>query len=100
MEGLSTLRLYAKQKEGGRGLVSVGDIIQDETTKIQEYIRKIAPNDDLLNECLMWQGPSRTDKPLHRMYHRQIEDRECWSQGQQRDTDHGSTGTGLEQKIV
>ncbi|KAF7652696.1 hypothetical protein LDENG_00093600 [Lucifuga dentata] len=39
----STLRLYAQQKEGDRGLVSVRAAIQDETRSIQEYIRKMAP---------------------------------------------------------
>ncbi|KAF7644738.1 hypothetical protein LDENG_00216610, partial [Lucifuga dentata] len=38
----STLRLYAQQKEGGRGLVSVRATIQNETRSIQEYIRKMA----------------------------------------------------------
>ncbi len=31
----STLRLYTKRKEGGRGLVSVRATIQDETTNIK-----------------------------------------------------------------
>ncbi len=31
--------------------------VQDETTKVQEYIRKMAPNDDLLSECLRQQKP-------------------------------------------
>uniref|UniRef100_A0A3Q3AXH7 Phospholipid phosphatase related 4a n=1 Tax=Kryptolebias marmoratus TaxID=37003 RepID=A0A3Q3AXH7_KRYMA len=79
----STLRLYTKRKEGGRGLVSIRATTQDETTKILEYIRKKAPNDDLLSECLRQQKPnveeekeepSWKDKPLHRMYHRQIEE--------------------------
>ena len=48
----STHRLYTKSNEGGQGLVSVITITKDETTKIQEYIRTIAPNDDLLSECL------------------------------------------------
>ena len=85
MEGFhpksTTLRLYTKRKEGGQGLVSVRATIQGETTKIQEYIRRMFPNDDLLSECLRQQKPSeekeekkRTswrDKPLYGMYHRQ-----------------------------
>ena len=47
----STLRLYTKRKEGGRGVVRVRATIQDETTKIQEYIRKMVPSDELLSEC-------------------------------------------------
>ncbi len=37
------LRLYTKQSDGGRGLVSVRATVQYKTTKIQEYIRKTAP---------------------------------------------------------
>ena len=47
----STLRLYTKWREGGRGLVSVKATIQEETTKILENIRKKVPNDELLSEC-------------------------------------------------
>ena len=67
-------------------------------------------NNDLLTECLRQQKaseegeqeerPSWRDKPLHEMYHSQTEEvadkdnipvsREGWSQGQHRDTDHGS----------
>uniref|UniRef100_A0A8C5EKN9 Uncharacterized protein n=1 Tax=Gouania willdenowi TaxID=441366 RepID=A0A8C5EKN9_GOUWI len=39
----STLRLYASRKEGGRGLVSVRATIQDETSKINKYIKDKAP---------------------------------------------------------
>lgn len=51
----STLRLYTKQKEGGQGLVSVRATIQDETAKIQEYIRKMASSDDVLSGYLRQQ---------------------------------------------
>lgn len=67
--------------QGGRGLVSVKTIVPG---KIQEYIRKMAPKDEGLNEYLRQQKPkgedkeeeepSRRDKPLHSMYHRQIEE--------------------------
>ena len=79
----STLRLYTKRNKGGQGLVSVRATVQDETTKIQEYIRKMAPKDELLSEYLRQQKPddaeeeeepSWRDKPLHGMYHRQIEE--------------------------
>uniref|UniRef100_A0A7N8XHF5 Reverse transcriptase domain-containing protein n=1 Tax=Mastacembelus armatus TaxID=205130 RepID=A0A7N8XHF5_9TELE len=79
----SILRLYAKRKEGGRGLVSVRATIQDETAKIHEYIRKMAPSDGILSEYLRQQKPdaedeeqepSWQDKPLHGMYHRQIQE--------------------------
>ena len=33
--------------------MSVRDAIQDETTNFQEYIRKMAPIDDLLSECVV-----------------------------------------------
>lgn len=33
--------LYTEHIEGGRGLVSIGANVQDETFKLQEYIRKI-----------------------------------------------------------
>ncbi|XP_078030986.1 uncharacterized protein LOC144466922 [Epinephelus lanceolatus] len=78
----STLRLYTKQKEGGQGLVSIRVTIQDETSKIQEYIKKRAPKDELLSECLRQQKldegkevdeqTTLRDKPLHGAYHRQI----------------------------
>ncbi len=80
----STLRLYTKRSEGGRGLVSVKTTVRDETTKIQEYIRKMAPKDEGLSEHLRQQKPesedkedeepSWRDKPLHGVYHRQIEE--------------------------
>jgi len=44
--------LYTKRKEGGRALVNIRATIQDETTKNQEYIRKMAPGDELVSECL------------------------------------------------
>ena len=50
----STLRLHTKWKVGGRGLVSIRAPIQDET-KIQEYIRMMSLNDDLLSD--MCQAP-------------------------------------------
>lgn len=76
----STLRLYAGRKEGGRGLVSVGTTVQDETSKLLEYIKDKAPADEVLRECLrQWgpeeevlEGPSWQDKPLHGAYHRNI----------------------------
>ena len=64
--------------------MSIRATIQDETTKIQEYIRNLAPSDELLNQCLrhlapgkggeVEEEPSLKDKPLHGMYFRQIED--------------------------
>lgn len=47
-----TLRLYAKQKEGGWGLMSVSTTVQDKTTNIHEYIRKMAPTAHMLSEYL------------------------------------------------
>ncbi|GLD72463.1 uncharacterized protein AKAME5_002378800 [Lates japonicus] len=74
------LSLYTKCNEGGRGLVSVRTVVQDKTTKIQEYIRKMAPK-ELLSEYLRQQKandekdePSRMDQPLCGMYHQQIEE--------------------------
>ncbi|XP_051930603.1 uncharacterized protein LOC127606352 [Hippocampus zosterae] len=48
----STLRLYAIRKEGGRGLASVRATVQDETSKLHEYIKEKAPTDDVLIEGL------------------------------------------------
>lgn len=73
------------RKEGGRGLVSIKDTIQDETKKIHEYIGKMAPSDELLSEYLRQQNlleeereeqeeTSWKDKPLHGMSHRQIKE--------------------------
>ncbi|KAF7647540.1 hypothetical protein LDENG_00171040 [Lucifuga dentata] len=58
----STLRLYAQRKEGGRGLVSIRATIQDETRSIQEYIRKMAPQDKPLNEYLRQQKTEGDEK--------------------------------------
>ncbi|XP_076739067.1 uncharacterized protein LOC143418327 [Maylandia zebra] len=69
-----TLRLYAKRKEGGRGLVSVSTTVQDETMNIHEYITKMAPTDSVLSEYLRQQKPKKEegdeeppwkDRPLH-----------------------------------
>ena len=64
--------------------MSVRVTIQDETTKIQEYIRKMAPNDDMLGDGLRQQKPNEEmdeevrpswkENPVHRMYHRQGEE--------------------------
>jgi len=63
--------------------VSVRATIQDDTTKIQESIGKMAPSDELLSECLRLQKPregrdeeeelSWKHNPLHGMYHQQIQ---------------------------
>ncbi|CAL9694852.1 unnamed protein product [Knipowitschia caucasica] len=76
----STLRLYVSRKEGGRGLVSVRATVQDETSKLHNYIMEKAKTDDVLSECLrQWrdeevleESPSWENKPLHGMYHRSI----------------------------
>ncbi|TWW61002.1 hypothetical protein D4764_05G0010920 [Takifugu flavidus] len=77
------LRLYTKRKEGGQGLVSVRTTVQEETTSLREYIKMMAPSDPLLSECLRQQKPTKEeepeglswkDKPMHGMYHRQIEE--------------------------
>lgn len=66
------LRLDTKQGEGGRGLGSVRATVQDKTTKIRKYIRKMAPEEELLSEYLRQQKPnnaaekgepSQRDKP-------------------------------------
>ena len=55
-------------------------LILDETQNIQEYIRKLAPKDELLGECPRQQQRGTDDQPeevpwhsqaLHGMYHRQ-----------------------------
>ena len=71
----SSLRLHTKRKDGGRELMSVRATVRDDITKIQDHIRKMALNDDLLSERLRQQGPSEeeeeeerpswTDKALH-----------------------------------
>lgn len=54
-----TLRLYAKSKEGSVGLVSVRTTIQNETTNINEYIRKMAATDHMLSEYIRQQKPEK-----------------------------------------
>ena len=39
----SILRLYAKQREGGQGLVGIRATIQEETAGLQDYINKMVP---------------------------------------------------------
>ena len=63
--------------------MSTRTTFQEKTAGLQEYIKKMAPSDDLLSECL-WQlkpsmeeepeGLSWTDKPLHSMYYSKIEE--------------------------
>ncbi len=58
--------------------------MKQQTSNIQEYIRKMASSSDLLSECFRQEKPIREeeepvglswqDKPLHSMYHRQIEE--------------------------
>ena len=43
---------HSKSNEGDLGLVSVRATVQNETIKIQEYIRKKVPKDKLLSEYL------------------------------------------------
>ena len=61
--------------------MSITATVEDKTTKIYEYIRKMTPTDKLLNEHLRQQKPNKKeegdepswrDKPLHVMYHSQI----------------------------
>ena len=54
----STLQLYTELKEAGRGLVIFRATIQHKATKIQKYIRKMIPSDELESECLQ-------DSPAH-----------------------------------
>lgn len=63
--------------------MSIRVTVQDETTKIQEYILKMAPKYQLLSEYLRQQKPNNAeeedrpswrDEPLHGMYHRQMEE--------------------------
>ena len=77
----STLSTATKQKAGGRRLVRIRATIPDQTTKIKDYIKKMAPK---LSECLRQQKASEEkeeeervswrDKSLHKMYYRQIEE--------------------------
>ena len=57
----STLSLYTKQTEGGQGVVIIRAKIKKEA-KTQEYIKKMAPNDDLLIEYLRDRNPVRRRK--------------------------------------
>lgn len=65
--------------------MSIKDTIQDETTKIHEHIRKMAPSEEQLSEYLRQQNlleeekeeqeeASWRDKPLHGMSHQQTEE--------------------------
>ena len=54
----SILRLKTKQREGGRGLVSIRATIQEEPASLQEFIKKMAPTDDLRSECLRQLKPN------------------------------------------
>ena len=42
--------------------MSIRATVQDETSKIQEYIRKMAPKDELLSECLRQQKPDESEE--------------------------------------
>ena len=56
------LRLYTKRREKGGGM-SIRATIQEETAGLQEYIKKMAPSDDLQSECLRQQKPSMEKEP-------------------------------------
>ena len=60
----STLRLYIQRNEGGGGLVSIRATVQGETIKIQGYIRKMVPKDELVSEYLRQQIPDNATKTL------------------------------------
>lgn len=68
----STLRLFIKRKDGGRGLVNVRATIQDEATKIWEYTQKMAFYYDLLSGTQRGEGRKRETitegQTLHRVY--------------------------------
>lgn len=53
-------RLDAKHSGGGRGLVSIRATIQDETFKLQEYVRKMVPMDVVVSggETIAWDVPN------------------------------------------
>ena len=58
---------------------SIRATIHDETTKIQESSRNVAPSDELLNGCRRQQkfiekDEEKSGKPLHGMYQQQIEE--------------------------
>ena len=107
-----------KRKEGSGGLVSVRTTIQDEHNQdpgihwedgSQCWLANWMTQQKHSEETDGEERPSWRDKPLHGMYHWQIEevaDREnvpvageSWSQGLHRGTDHGSTRTSLEREI-
>ena len=67
------LGLYAPRREGGRGLVSIGATIQEETAGLQEYISKMVPTDDLQSKRLKQLKPSMEDEP--ESYHGRISPR-------------------------
>ena len=74
----SILRLYAKQRWGGQGLVSVRASIQEETAGLQEYTKKMAPTDDLLSEEVKemylpsWIGGSRYQEQHQKSLSRKV----------------------------
>lgn len=53
--------VYDQQKEEGRGLVSVSTMVQDETTSIHEYIRKMAMTNCVLSEYLRQHKPKKEE---------------------------------------
>ena len=63
-----TLRLCTSQEEGGRGLLNIRATIQGETTKIQAYIRKMPPDDDLKVNASGSRNPIRTRRRKKRDY--------------------------------
>ncbi|KAI3362677.1 hypothetical protein L3Q82_001637 [Scortum barcoo] len=71
-----TLSLYAKWSERGKGLLSVGATVRGETTKIQKYIGKMDPDDELQkpNNEQEEDESSWKDKTLHGMYKQQMEE--------------------------
>ena len=97
----STLRLYSKQKDGGRGFASFRATVLDDSTKIQKYMRSRNP----VRRRKKKRDHHGGNGPLHRMYHQQIEEvteiakTYQWLERLNRGIDHGNTRTGLEHQI-
>ena len=79
----STLKLYSRRQDGGRGLISVKQAVQGEELSLKSYVQSRANTDELLSECLSvitTKEPAADDdgatdwrdRPLHSTYHCQI----------------------------
>ena len=76
----STASLYTSRKEGGRGLHSIGDVVNQEEQSLKSYVSRKAESDPLMAEykrfIAIWKKTDEAaawyEKPLHGAWHKSM----------------------------